>query len=224
VPALPEPGEPITDTGYFEARTLLEQAGVRFTEARPATTRAEALEAAAEIGYPIVLKALGTLHKSDAGGVAVGLADEAALAAAYDEMAARLAPPMFAIEATAPLHEGLELIVGARQDPRFGPVLAVGVGGVYAEIVRDVGAALAPTSEDEAAELMRELRAAPLLSGSRGRPPLDVEAASRAAAALSRVAAEHPEIAAIEINPLLVLPDGCLGLDARIVKGDADAH
>jgi acetate---CoA ligase (ADP-forming) len=224
VPALPEPAGPIADTGYFAARALLEAAGVGFAEAWPATTREEALAAAAEIGYPVVLKALGTLHKSDVGGVAVGLADAATLAAAFDEMNERLAPPMFSIEATAPLHEGLELIVGARQDPRFGPVLAVGVGGVFAEIVRDVGAALAPASEEEALELMRGLRAAPLLAGSRGRPPLDVEAAARAAAVLSMVAAEHPELAAIEINPLLVLPRGCLGLDARVVKGDADAR
>ena len=224
VPALPEPAEPVTVTGYFEARALLAAAGVRFAEARPATTRDEVLRAAAGIGYPVVLKALGTLHKSDAGGVVLGLADEAALAAAYEDLVARLAPPKLSVEAAAPVLDGLELIVGARRDPRFGPVLAVGVCGVYAEIVRDVGVALAPASDDEAADLIRGLRAAPLLAGARGRPPLDVEAAARAAAALSRFAAEHPELAEIEINPLLVLPDGCLGLDARIVKGDADAR
>jgi acetate---CoA ligase (ADP-forming) len=224
VPSLPESARPVEDTGYFDARALLEAAGIQFSEARPVATREEACEAAAELGYPVVLKALGTLHKSDAGGVVVGLPDEAALAAAFDDLMARLAPPAFSVEATAPLHEGLELIVGARRDPRFGPVLAVGAGGLYAEIVRDVAVALAPASENEAVALLRGLRAAPLLAGARGRPPLDVEAAARAAAALSRVAAEHPELAAIEINPLLVLPDGCLGLDARIVKGDADAR
>jgi acetate---CoA ligase (ADP-forming) len=224
VPTLSEAAAPITDAGYFGSRTLLEAAGVPFADARRVTSWGEAREAAADVGYPVVLKALGTIHKSDLGGVVVGLADETALRAAFEELGERLEPPEFSVEAAAPVGEGLELIVGSRWDPRFGPVLVVGVGGLYAEIVRDVAVALAPATVADAAELMDSLRAAPLLAGVRGRPPLDVDAAARAAAALSRVAAEHPEIAELEINPLLVLPDGCLGLDARIVEGDADAR
>jgi acyl-CoA synthetase (NDP forming) len=224
VPELPEAAEPVADTGYFGSRALLEQAGVPFAAARRVTSWDEAREGAAELGYPVVLKALGTLHKSDAGGVAVGLADEAQLQTAFDELTERLGPPELSVEATAPVQDGLELILGARRDPRFGPVLMVGVGGLYAEIVRDVAVALAPVTADEAAELLRGLRVAPLLVGARGRPPLDVRAAAEAAAALSRVAAEHPEISELEINPLLVLPRGCVGLDARNVKGEADAR
>jgi hypothetical protein len=119
----------------------------------------------------------------------------------------------------APLARGLELIVGAKRDPRFGPILLVGAGGLYAEIVKDVAVALAPVTEAGAEALLRSLRVAPLLDGARGKPAVDVAATSRAAAALSRVAAEHPEILEIEINPLLALPDGVLGLDARIVLG-----
>jgi acetate---CoA ligase (ADP-forming) len=223
VPELPEAAEAVVDTGYFASRTLLEQAGVTFAAARRVTTWDEAREAAEEVGYPVVLKALGTLHKSDAGGVTVGLADEVALRSTFAALVERLRPAELSVEATAPVADGLELIVGARRDPRFGPVLVVGVGGVYAEIVRDVAVALAPTTADEAAQLLRGLRVAPLLAGARGRPALDVRAAAEAAAALSRIAAEHPEIAELEINPLLVLPRGCLGLDARIVKGEADA-
>ena len=224
VPALPEPAEPVADTGYFGSRALLEAAGVPFAAARRVTSWNEAREAAAAIGYPVVLKALGSLHKSDTGGVVVGLGDEAALRTAFEELTERLDPPELSVETTAPVLDGLELIVGARRDSRFGPVLMVGVGGLYAEIVRDVAVALAPTSADEAAELVRGLRVAPLLAGARGGPPLDVEAAAQAAAALSRVAAEHPEIAELEINPLLVLPRGCVALDARIVEGDVDAR
>jgi acyl-CoA synthetase (NDP forming) len=119
----------------------------------------------------------------------------------------------------APLSDGVELIVGVKRDPRFGPILLVGAGGLYAEIVKDVAVALAPTSEEGVEALLLALRVAPLLDGARGRRPVDVAAAARAAAALSRVAAEHPEIAEIEINPLLVTHEGALGLDARIVLG-----
>jgi acetate---CoA ligase (ADP-forming) len=134
-------------------------------------------------------------------------------------MEAALSPPSYSVEAMAPLSRGLELIVGARRDPRFGPILLVGAGGLYAEVVKDVAVALAPVTEEAAEALFRSLRIAPLLNGARGRPAVDTAAAASAAAALSRFAAEHPEIAEVEINPLLVLPDGALGLDARIVLG-----
>jgi acyl-CoA synthetase (NDP forming) len=224
VPSLPEPAAPVEgETGYFEARAVLAAGGVPFAEARKVAGIQEALVAGEELGYPVVLKALGELHKSDAGGVAVGLREPKELAEALTRMEEALRPPWYSVEALAPLSRGLELIVGARRDPRFGPVLLVGAGGLYAEIVKDVAVALAPVSEAGAEALFRSLRVAPLLGGARGKAAVDVAAAARAAAALSRVAAEHPEIAEIEITPLLALPDGALGLDARIVL-DADAR
>jgi acyl-CoA synthetase (NDP forming) len=135
-------------------------------------------------------------------------------------MEGALAPSWYSVERPAAVSEGIELIVGARRDPRFGPVLLVGAGGLYAEVVGDVAVALAPASEAAAEALLRSLRIVPLLDGARGRAPVDVRAAARAAAVLSRVAAEHPEIAEVEVNPLLVTPEGALGLDARIVLVD----
>ena len=221
VPGLPAPAAPVEgEQDYFAARALLADAGIPFAEARQAAGVQEALPAAAELGYPVVLKAVGRLHKSDAGGVAVGLADPRELAEALTRMEGALAPPWYSVERLAPLSDGIELIVGAKRDPRFGPVLLVGAGGLYAEIVADVAVALAPVSEEAAAALLRSLRIAPLLDGARGRAPVDVRAAARAAAVLSRVAAEHPEIAEVEVNPLLVTPEGALGLDARIVLVD----
>jgi acyl-CoA synthetase (NDP forming) len=166
------------------------------------------------------LKALGQLHKSDAGGVVVGIADDRELARAVADIQARLAPPEMSVERMAPVADGVELIVGARRDPRFGVVAMVGMGGLYAETFRDVALGLGPLADDQAAELIRSLRGAPLLAGVRGRPPLDVAAAGRAAAALSRVAAERPDIAEIEVNPLLVTATGAAGLDARIIPGE----
>ena len=115
------------------------------------------------------------------------------------------------------LARGVELIVGCRRDPRFGPLLLVGLGGIYAELLRDVAVALAPVGVEEAEALLHSLRGAPLLLGARGREQLDLRAAAEAASALSGFAAAHPEVAEVEVNPLLVLPDGAVGLDARLV-------
>jgi acetate---CoA ligase (ADP-forming) len=218
VPELPQPAEPLQSTGYWAAREFLAEAGVLFPPARMVTSEAEALPAAEEVGYPVVLKALAQEHKSDAGGVAVGIPDAAELKVQLSRMATL--PAEYSVERTAPLEEGIELIVGTRRDPRFGPVTLVGMGGLYTEVLDDKGVALAPIDEGQAEELIRSLRGAPLLAGARGRPPLDIEAAAKALAVVSRTAAEHPEIAELEVNPLLVLPDGALGLDARIVLAE----
>ncbi|HKD98543.1 MAG TPA: acetate--CoA ligase family protein [Micromonosporaceae bacterium] len=203
--------------GYFESRDLLAAAGVRFAEAGEVTTETELRRAAAAIGGPYVLKALHLLHKSDGGGVVVDLPDVDALVAAYREMDARLRAPAYSVEAMADLREGIELIVGVTADPRFGPVAMVGIGGVYAEILRDVAYALSPVPVDLAMDLLLGLRGAALLAGARGRPAVDVDAAARAVALVTELAAAHPDIAEIEVNPLLATPTGALALDARVI-------
>lgn len=220
VPELPapEPSDgPPPETSYWAARDLIAGTGIELAEARRVRTATEAQAAAAELGYPVVLKALGRLHKSDAGGVALGVANEDGLGAVFFDMETRLTAAEFSVERMAPLSDGVELIVGVHRDPRFGPIALVAVGGLYAELLADVAVALAPIGADEAEQLLRALRAAPLLLGARGRPPLDIAGAARAAAALSRLAAARPELDEIEVNPLLVTRDGVLGLDARIV-------
>lgn len=181
----------------------------------------EATAAAAELGYPVAVKALGVLHKSDVGGVVLDLSDRAAVGAAVTRMAARLGVTAVSVERMAPLSDGVELIIGCRRDPSFGPLLLVGLGGVYAELLHDVRIALAPVGEARVEELLRELRGASLLTGARGRPALDIAAAARAAAALSRLAAARPDVLEVEVNPLLVLPDGAVGLDARVILAAA---
>ncbi|MER6448698.1 acetate--CoA ligase family protein [Streptomyces venezuelae] len=217
VPPLPSAAAPLADPGYHGVRALLDAAGVPFPAAREITDEAGLLAAAAEFDGPYVLKALHVLHKSDAGGVALRLADRDALLAAYREMHARLGAPAYSVEAMAGLDDGIELIVGVNQDPRFGPVALVGLGGVLTETLRDVAFALAPVPAARAEALLRGLRSAALLDGVRGRPAVDVAAAAAVVERITTVVAAHPEIAELEVNPLLVRPDGALALDARAV-------
>jgi acyl-CoA synthetase (NDP forming) len=223
VPEVPSAGLVVQGSGYVDSRALLSAAGVPFARAEAVRSASDAAAAADAIGYPVVLKALGLLHKSDHGGVALGLADAEALAGALRDMQERLAPEAFSVEQMATLEDGVELLVGARWDARFGPIALVGLGGIHTEILRDVAVALAPVDEAQAERLLLSLHSAPLLRGARGRPGIDFDAASAAIAALSRVAAAHPEIAELEVNPLLATPSGALALDARLVLREAGA-
>jgi len=203
--------------GYLEARRVVESAGIRLAEARPVQTEAEALAAGDEFGYPVVLKALGLLHKSDAGGVALGLGGPDELRSAFAVMTTSVSARGYVVERMVSSPASIEVIVGCRRDPRFGPLVLVGLGGLFAEILRDVVVALAPAEPAQLERAVRSLRGASLLEGARGRPSLDVAAVAEAASGLSRLAASHPEIAEIEVNPLLVTTDGAIGLDARLV-------
>lgn len=214
---LPPDAAPLRDPGYHGVRALLSAAGVPFPAAREITDEAQLLSAADAFEGPYVLKALHLLHKSDAGGVALGLPDRAALVTAFREMHARLGAASYSVEAMADLTDGVELIVGVRRDPRFGPVAMVGLGGVLTEALHDVAFALAPVPAARAVHLLTGLRTAALLHGVRGRPAVDLTAAAAVIERLTTLAAAHPEIAEIEVNPLLVRPDGALALDARAV-------
>jgi len=212
VPDLPPPAEPWSGAGYLDARELLAAGGVAFPEARRAASGEAAVAAAEELGYPVVVKALGLEHKSDEGGVALGLEDADAVSSALERMPAAEA---YSVERHVAASGAVELIAGCRRDPRFGPVLLVGLGGILAEVLRDVAVALAPAEPDYVEQLLLGLRGAALLTGARGRAPLAVRAAAEACAAISRVAAEHPELDDVEVNPLLVTETDAIGLDAR---------
>jgi acyl-CoA synthetase (NDP forming) len=214
VPQLPAPAEPWSGSGYLEARTFLAEAGLSFPRSLAAGSPDEALAAASELGYPVVLKALGVLHKSDAGGVALGLETPEELARAA---AAMEAPEGYSVERMVAAPGAVELIAGCRWDRRLGPVLLLGLGGIFAEVLRDTAVALAPADTATVELLLLDLRGASMMTGARGRPPLAVRAAAEAAAALSVLAAQHPELDEIEINPLLVTADDAIALDARVV-------
>jgi len=206
------------------AKRLLREFGLPIPRSELVHDLAAAEQAAARLGYPVVLKAQSRrlAHKSDAGGVVLGLADAAALAEGWRKLHADIAKvqPALALEGVlveVMARAGLELIVGLRRDPDWGPVLLLGLGGVFAEVLRDIR--LLPSCVDAAAIIgdLHKLKAAALLTGFRGAPPPDLAAAANVAARLGVFAAAHPEIAEIEVNPLMVYPEGALVLDALIV-------
>ncbi|MFJ8676132.1 acetate--CoA ligase family protein [Streptomyces sp. NPDC093589] len=214
---------PVADAGYRTMRALLASYGLRFPDAAFAGTPAEAVRAARRLGYPLVLKAMGAAHKTEAGGVALGIRDEAALRAAFARMRAATGATCYAVEAMAAPPYAVELIAGVRRDPAFGPVVLAGMGGVTAELLADTALALAPLTPGRARRLLLSLRGAALLTGWRGAPPVDLDAAAAALVTLGHIALEHPELTEIEVNPLLVHPAGALALDAHAVPVRAPA-
>jgi acetate---CoA ligase (ADP-forming) len=217
VPDLPAPRPQLHLTGYFDARRLIAGAGVAFPRAAEVVTQHDLLEHAAGMRYPLVLKALADEHKTDRGGVVLAIPDTKALVEAWHDLEERLSPPSYSVEEMHDLSDAVELLVGVRCETRFGPVVLVGLGGTYAEVHRDVQCALGPISTDLATELLLSLRGAAMLTGSRGRPPVDIAGAATFIARLSALAAEHPDVSEIECNPLAVSPTGAVALDARIV-------
>jgi acyl-CoA synthetase (NDP forming) len=196
---------------------LLRDYGIPAVRARRAATAAGALDAAEALGYPVVLKTddPGLRHKSDAGGVVTGLADPAALTAAYDRLAARLGPRVLVSETAAP---GVELSLGLARDPALGPLIVVAAGGVLVELLADRAVALPPIDQAGSLRLLARVRAARLLDGVRGAPPADRDAVARAIVALSTLALELGDaLEALDINPLICAPTGAVAVDALAI-------
>ena len=213
-PVVPQPLPALDRDDYVGSIAAVRAAGVAVTDA--VEVGPDGIDSIPFAG-PYALKAVGLLHKSDEGGVRLGLADAEAVRSELADMHARLGASSYMIERMADLRDGVELIVGINRDPRFGPVLLVGLGGVLTEVLADTAMALAPVTAEQAAQLLDRLRGAPLLHGVRGRPAVNIEAAAAAIEALSALAAAHPEWAEFEVNPLVVTPGGAIALDARIV-------
>ncbi|MGW0686922.1 acetate--CoA ligase family protein [Streptomyces sp. NPDC002754] len=209
-------------SGYLAARHLLGEAGVPFPRAAevPAGTR-DPVAAAASLSAPVVLKADWLEHKTEHGGVATGLWDPGALRAAYHDMVERLGPHTYVVEEMDRRAGVVEVLVAARRDVSFGPVVVVGAGGVRAELSRDLALELAPCTRDTAHAMVRSLRMAPLLHGWRGRPTVDVEALVDVIVAVCDVIAGREDIAEVELNPVRVAPEGALAVDGLVVAAAA---
>lgn len=196
---------------------LLRDYGIAAARSRAAGTSAGALAAAAGIGYPVVLKTgePGIAHKSDAGGVLLGLHDPDTLQAAYQDLATRLGPRVLVCETIPP---GPELSLGLARDHELGPLLVVGAGGVLVELLADRAVALPPVSAPQAHRMLGTLRVSRLLAGLRGQPPADLDAVTAAITGLSELAAELGDVLeALDINPLICGPAGAVAVDALVI-------
>lgn len=208
---------------------LMEAYGIPVAAGRLARGDAEAAAAAAELGFPVALKVVapGISHKSDVGGVRLGLADAEAVRRAHAELlaAVRKAAPEAAIEGVlvqrmAP--KGLEVIVGVSREPAFGPLVMFGLGGVFVEVLKDVAFRLAPLAVEDAHDLLGAIRGAAALDGVRGGPPVDREALVDLLLRVSRLALDFPEITSLDLNPVMALAEGVMAADARVVVGGGE--
>ena len=206
-----------------QVAAMLEAYDIPVVPVREVHDNSAAFEAAKQLGVPVALKAYGPslVHKSDGGGVLLGLDNPEAVRRAYDDMAARLGPAMVgALVQRMHLSDGgLELLLGLTVDPEVGPLVLVAAGGIYTDLLQDRALRLPTTSLTEAIDQISSLRCAKRFGGFRGQPPLDLDATARVVLALGAIARDLPEVLELDINPLLVTHDGVNCLDARVRIG-----
>jgi acetate---CoA ligase (ADP-forming) len=206
-------GVPLSE---LDGLALLAEYGLETPAARPASSAEGAVEHATQIGFPVVLKAAapGITHKSDVDGVRVGLTDADAVQSAYEDVSARLGPE---VTVAAMVPAGIEMALGMVADPTFGPLVLVGAGGVLVEVLHDRALALPPLDATAAHRIIDRLAVRPMLDGVRGAEPADVEALAEAIARLSVLATDLGDlIAALDVNPVILGPKGCVAVDALV--------
>ncbi|MDY6931060.1 MAG: acetate--CoA ligase family protein [Halobacteriota archaeon] len=208
-----------------ESKKLLEGAGIATTGCEVATSQDEAVEMAKKIGFPVVLKVLSPdiIHKSDVGGVKLGLASEEEVKSGYDELIAnakKVSENITGIGVQRMADPGVEIIIGMTKDPQFGPALMFGLGGVFVEILKDVSFRIVPIESRDADEMIKEIKGFPMLEGYRGSPPADLDKIRELLLSMSKFVTDHPEIDEIDLNPVFAYPDSVLVADARVITGE----
>jgi acyl-CoA synthetase (NDP forming) len=226
--ARPAPSErPVAPWSEVRARELLTSAGIPVVPGRLARSADEAVRAADAVGRPVAVKICSAqlTHKSDVGGVALGLGSDAEIMAAYDQVtrsAAKAGETAGEVLVTAMRTGGTEVLAGVSVDPGFGPVLAVGLGGVFVEVLRDVSLRVLPVDTRDVAAMLGELRGLPLLTGARGSEPADLDVLAKVIADLAELARSVPDLRALEVNPLWVRGHQVEALDVLVVTDRDD--
>jgi succinyl-CoA synthetase beta subunit len=204
-----------------DSKLLIEKYGVTVSEEKLTGTPDEAAAAAAELGYPVVLKACGPeiSHKTERELVEVDLKREDEVREAFDRIKANLgSDPYEGVIVQKMIVGERELAVGLIRDPQFGPCVMFGLGGIFTEILRDTSFRVAPITQEDALQMMDDIRAKDILGPVRGKPPVDRKLLSKALVGLSKIGIEQENVAEIDVNPLIVAPDGApVAVDALVV-------
>ncbi len=207
-----------------ESKEFLRRAGIPVVATKLARSKREALSIGKEMGFPVVLKICShdVVHKTDSGGVRLGLANAAQVGRAYSEIASsvRQAYPEariqgVSVQSMAP--PAVEVIVGMSKDPQFGPVLMFGLGGILVEVLKDVSFRIVPVSERDAGEMVREIKGYPILKGYRGQKPASIPALEKLIVKVSQFVERNPQIEELDLNPVFAYPDKAVAIDARII-------
>lgn len=208
----------------IESKRILDEAGIPVANTRLAESADDAAKIAGDIGFPVVLKIVSpdVTHKSDVGGVRVGLEGPTDVKAAFDDIVAAVKQhqPDARIEGVAVQKmaaQGTEVIVGVSKDPQFGPVVMFGLGGIFVEVLKDVAFRIIPLEPRDARQIIREINGFAVLEGVRGQPPADLDALESLILKISTFIEAHPEIEELDLNPVFAYSDGCIAVDARIV-------
>jgi len=208
----------------FEAWELFRSYGIPVPKCRLARTADEAVSAASEIGYPVVLKIVSRdiLHKSDVGGVKVKLPDADSVRSAYQEILdnvgkARPDAVIDGVLVNEMLKPGLETIIGMTKDVSFGPALMFGLGGIFVEVLKDVSFRVLPITKEDALGMIKEIKGYKLLTGVRGEKPKDIEGMADLLLKAARMIEENPEIKELDINPCYLYEDKVIPADARVM-------
>lgn len=211
----------------IESKNFMKEAGIPVTEAVLATSEQNVADLSSKLGFPVALKVMSNdiIHKSDAGGVKLGLKDAEEAKNAYREImaSAKQYNPDAVIQGVSVQQmacPGQEIIIGMTKDEQFGPVLMFGIGGVMVEVMKDVSFRLVPLQPRDAAEMVREIKGYPLLTGFRGSEPCDVPYLEQMLLELSAFLEQHPEIKELDLNPVFSYKEGAMVVDARVILED----
>jgi acyl-CoA synthetase (NDP forming) len=212
-----------------EAKEVLQQAGISVIETKLATSGGEAISISQKLGFPVALKVASPdiVHKSDAGGVRLGLRTAKEVGKAYDDIlqVVRQNHPQASIHGVSVqkmARHGVEVIIGMSQDAQFGPVLLFGLGGILVEVLKDVSFRIVPLARRDAAEMVREIKGYPLLQGYRGQEAVDVSYLEELLLKVSNFAEQNPEVKELDLNPVFAYSDGAVVVDARIILEEAE--
>ena len=207
-----------------EAKTICMEYNIPVTKFKVASSESEAVKFAEEIGYPVVLKIVSPdiIHKFDVGGVILNLRSAEEVRKAYNQIIENVKEHKsdvkilgVTVQEMAP--PSTEVIVGAIKDAQFGPTIMFGLGGIFVEVLKDVTFRIAPVTEEEAKDMISEIKAYPILKGYRGNPPADIDTIAKILVKTSKLVTDHQEIQELDLNPIIVYESGAKTVDARII-------